>query len=1417
MRADRGDRLRQSVSEAADSDAYWVNLVAGRECSRQFSRRELLDAGIPASVIDDPAYVPRGTVVPDADAFDAELFGYSRQEAELIDPQQRLFLHMAWHALEHAGYAPRAVPHKTGVFGSSRISTYPGREAINIAEVAHARSLQSLMGNDKDYVATRAAYKLDLRGPAMTVQTACSSSLVAIHMACENLRAGECDMAITVGVAVSFPQVSGYLYQQGMIFSPDGHCRPFDAQAQGTYGGNGVAAVVLRRLSDALRDGDPVAAVVLGSAINNDGSQKVGYTAPSVLGQREVITDAWSLAGVRSEQIGMIEAHGTATPLGDSIELQALHGVFHPIGKGPACALGSVKSNIGHLDTAAGIASFLKAILAVERGIIPPCVNFHQANPALHLEDGPFYVPNEAQPWEAPIRVAGVSSFGIGGTNCHMVVASLPQALRPQLKPDDAQNSSANDVLLLSANSEEALQRLAGAYALALQTQSVADVAYTALTGRLLDMPWRLAVPVCDETVDALNAFAQGEDDILIQAGHCVAGKRVWLFTGQGSQWPGMARTWYETSLAFAKGLDHCLAAFEAQDSAFAEHLRKALMEPDNDLLQRMEYAQPAIVAFELSMAAHWQAQGLAPDIVLGHSVGEFAAAVVAGHYTHEQVMPLVRRRGELMDRCGGGAMLSVFAEEAQVLPVAVRLGLDLAACNGESHLVFSGKCDLIAKLAAELEDMGARSNLLAVTGAAHSRMLDPILSEFRQASATLQAKEGDIALISGLTGDVVDAALLNQPDFWPRHMRNPVRFIQCLRKAVEDGAGVFLEMGPDAPLAGIGQRDLGSSAHWIASAKRNQLAPRSLRQALMQLFVTGVDLPWPELLRGSGRKCHAPLYPFALQRYWREPSVTNVESGAMLQFSHRTHLPTARNIVTREARELDLPRLEALYRCVVKLHAIYVDQLLRRCAGDRIDLGVTALDILRDGRLLPRYRQLLVRLLNACTEDGYLQKQDDRYRTRVAAPHAEHERLLDELKGYCEGLDIIAETVQRAGASLYEMMSGEIEPVAVIFPEGASSGVEVLYQDFSFGRYFNRIAAGVVADLVRSWGEPGQPLPQYRVLEVGGGTGGTTAWVLPALSSQTDVHYVFTDISPIFTRRAEKKFANYDFVEFREFDLQKSAEAQGFAAGEFDLIVAANVIHATQHVGNALANLLPLLKPGGRLLMREITRPMRLFDFVFGPLVLPLHDEQARGSELFLSTSHWRDQCLAAGFATVEWLPEDGTATSGMSEHIVLATAPGAPAAQSAPIRLGTGVLGQALANDGSYLADWSDCAGQDSQWLDRVGEASREMARRHGDGQHVPTVDVPLRAPDWLSLVRLQWQAKLNEPSKIDLTLLGPNGVWQSPSASLGVTTTVCLVSWQSQTPTMTGAGNEPARQRMEPSAAGCACSGRTTQHWH
>ncbi|WP_207004251.1 type I polyketide synthase [Trinickia mobilis] len=1360
--------------EAGDSEAFWRNLVEGRDCARRFTRQALLDAGLDAAMLDAPNFVNAGAVLDDADAFDAALFGYSRQEAELLDPQQRLFLQTVWHSLEHAGYAPREVPHKTGVFGAARISTYPGREPVRVTEVGRVSGLQSLMGNDKDYLATRAAYKLNLRGPALTVQTACSSSLVAVHMACESLRAGDCEMAVAGGVAVSFPQQAGYLHQPGMIFSPDGRCRPFDADAGGTFIGNGVGVVALRRLADALADGDPVVAVLRGSALNNDGSQKVGYTAPSVAGQRDAIREAMRLAGVRADEIGLIEAHGTGTPLGDPIEVEALNDVFrdacteHP---GLRCALGSVKSNLGHLDTAAGIASLIKAVLAVERGAIPPSLHFRRANPALGLERGPFYVPTATEAWTASVRTAGVSSFGIGGTNCHLIVASLPEALRARsgtsgqvrqedsvLLPSAASAASAasaqarpdDGVLLLSAASVPALRRLAGAYAEALTHARPSDLAHTALHGRQLDLEFRLAAPLDDETGAALAAYAAGVDDVLVHCGSGPAGKVAWLFTGQGAHWPGMGRSLYAHSAAFAACLDRCLAAC---GQAFEPLLRDAMLGERAGLLERMEYAQPAIVAFELATAAHWEALGHRPDLVLGHSVGEYAAAVVAGHYSPEAIMPLVRLRGELMQRCnddGAGAMLAAFADDATLLPIAARHGLDLAAMNGERHLVFSGAQAAVDAFAAELAHREIRHHRLAVGGAAHSARLDPILDEYGQAASRLVAGPARLPLISTLAGETIDAGALNAPGYWRRHMREPVRYRQALHCALTLEARVFLELGPDAPLTGIGQRDAPRAAHWIASARRGQPALAQLRQAAARLFAAGVALPWREVLPSHGRKLHAPLYPFDEARYWREAAPAAQTSGAPASAPQAADeaLASGRRVAASAAARLDLPRLQALYDCVAQLHAVYVDELVRRSAGASFEHGASALDILRGGRLLPRHRQLLTRLLNACAEDGYYRRDGDRYAPARAVPHERRAGLLAELRSYCEGFDVIADTVERAGERLHAMMSGQVEPVAVIFPEGASGGVEVLYQDFSFGRYFNEIAAGVAAGIVRERARAGRRRAPLRILEVGGGTGGTTAWLLPQLAAgladEPGLRYDFTDISALFTRRAQQKFAAYGFVDYREFDLQKSAAAQGFEAGAYDLVVAANVIHATQHVGRTLAGLRALLKPGGRLLMREITRPMRLFDFVFGPLVLPLHDEAARGGELFLSVERWEAQCRAAGFEHVDWLPEDGTATARISEHVLLARVPGRAAASALLPWSGAAgdvLLGQPLTGDGCYVADWSDCVGDAARWGERLAEACAELSRRHGSGRPIALPEAPVPAGP-LSLVRLRYQ---------------------------------------------------------------------------
>ncbi|EME4757782.1 TPA: L-histidine N(alpha)-methyltransferase [Klebsiella pneumoniae] len=1223
--------------ESPDGETFWQNLLEGRECSRRFTREELLAVGLDAAIIDDPHYVNIGTVLDNADCFDATLFGYSRQEAESMDPQQRLFLQAVWHALEHAGYAPGAVPHKTGVFASSRMSTYPGREALNVTEVAQVKGLQSLMGNDKDYIATRAAYKLNLHGPALSVQTACSSSLVAVHLACESLRAGESDMAVAGGVALSFPQQAGYRYQPGMIFSPDGHCRPFDASAEGTWAGNGLGCVVLRRLRDALLSGDPIISVILSSAVNNDGNRKVGYTAPSVAGQQAVIEEALMLAAIDDRQVGYIETHGTGTPLGDAIEIEALRNVYAPRPQDQRCALGSVKSNMGHLDTAAGIAGLLKTVLAVSRGQIPPLLNFHTPNPALKLEESPFTIPVSAQAWQDEMRYAGVSSFGIGGTNCHMIVASLPDALNARLPNTDSGRKST--ALLLSAASDSALRRLATDYAGALRENADASsLAFTALHARRLDLPFRLAAPLNRETAEALSAWAGEKSGALVYSGHGASGKQVWLFTGQGSHWRTMGQTMYQHSTAFADTLDRC---FSACSEMLTPSLREAMFNPDSAQLDNMAWAQPAIVAFEIAMAAHWRAEGLKPDFAIGHSVGEFAAAVVCGHYTIEQVMPLVCRRGALMQQCASGAMVAVFADEDTLMPLARQFELDLAANNGTQHTVFSGPEARLAVFCATLSQHDINYRRLSVTGAAHSALLEPILDRFQDACAGLHAEPGQIPIISTLTADVIDESTLNQADYWRRHMRQPVRFIQSIQVAHQLGARVFLEMGPDAQLVACGQREYRDNAYWIASARRNKEASDVLNQALLQLYAAGVALPWADLLAGDGQRIAAPCYPFDTERYWKERVSPACEPADAA-------LSAGLEVASRAATALDLPRLEALKQCATRLHAIYVDQLVQRCTGDAIENGVDAMTIMRRGRLLPRYQQLLQRLLNNCVVDGDYRCTDGRYVRARPIEHQQRESLLTELAGYCEGFQAIPDTIARAGDRLYEMMSGAEEPVAIIFPQSASDGVEVLYQEFSFGRYFNQIAAGVLRGIVQTR-QPRQPL---RILEVGGGTGGTTAWLLPELNGVPALEYHFTDISALFTRRAQQKFADYDFVKYSELDLEKEAQSQGFQAQSYDLIVAANVIHATRHIGRTLDNLRPLLKPGGRLLMREITQPMRLFDFVFGPLVLPLQDLDAREGELFLTTAQWQQQCRHAGFSKVAWLPQDGSPTAGMSDE---------------------------------------------------------------------------------------------------------------------------------------------------------------------
>ncbi|BET96997.1 amino acid adenylation domain-containing protein [Xenorhabdus taiwanensis] len=977
--------------QAPDSDTFWHNLQHGIECTTTLSRQTLLDAGIPPEVIDSENFVNQAAILENAEQFDATLFGYSRQEAEMLDPQQRLFLQTAWHALEHAGYAPRQVPLKTGVFGSSRISTWPSWSQFAMTDVGKVKGLQALMSNDKDYLATRTAYKLNLKGPALTVQTACSSSLVAVHMACENLRSGECDMALAGGVAVSFPQESGYLYQPGMIFSPDGHCRPFDSQANGTYGGNGVGVVALKRLSDALRDGDPIMAVLRGSAINNDGNEKVGFTAPSVNGQRRVINEALQLADVSIDDVGMIEAHGTGTPLGDPIEVDALRAVFSERSMSvPLCYLGSVKSNIGHLDTAAGIASLIKAVLSVWHGYIPPTLNVQQPNPALRLQESPFRLATQGQHWAQELRTAGVSSFGIGGTNCHIVVQSLPTELHRRHV-----NHSSTAPLLLSAASESSLRQLAQRYATALNSapEHYADLAWTTLQGRNLSLPWRLALAISPQDIEnntaSLAAFADNMPTPNIFSGQAKSGnKQLWQFSGQGCQWSGMGKALYASSPVFSAMLDRCCAACACE---LALPLKAVMFGEHNAALATTEYAQPAIVAHQIALAAHWRALGLKPDYVLGHSVGEFAAAVIAGIFTPEQVMPLVAVRGKLMQSCSqGGAMLAIFANENDILPFTHSLALDLAVCNGPQHSVWAGTEAEIDILAQRLEQQQIRCQRLNVACAAHSVMLEPVLEAFSLYCRRLQPASGEIPLISTLTANLADYEQLGSPDYWRHHMRHTVRYYQAIEFARQQGVTLFMEFGADAQLTGIGRRVSLPQETWVASACCQSSPEATQQTAIMQLYCAGAHLDWQTLFPFTGVKCHAPLYPFDEQHY------SFSETGLPI---NKTGQPLANIHAELNVNALSDPAIAQNPDALI-LRALYTDALIYQCHGRNAEQGFSAIDTIRAGRLQPCWRPLLEQLLTHCVEQGYYQEVSGPtvnkiYRPYRALPYAKR-RLLE-------------------------------------------------------------------------------------------------------------------------------------------------------------------------------------------------------------------------------------------------------------------------------------------------------------------------------------------------------------------------------------------------------------------------------------
>jgi len=866
---------------AADHSAFWRNLCEGVESISALSDQDLLSAGVPGELLRNPSYVKAASLLPDIDQFDAAFFEYSPEEARLMDPQQRLLLEVAWETFEDAGEAAGRSAKPIGVFTGvgGVVSSYLVDRLPFSAELPGTTGNLTHLGNDKDFPSTRISYKLNLTGPSINVQTACSTSLVAVHLACQAILAGECDMALAGAATVRVPQRVGYRSVKGGILSPDGHCRAFDADAQGTIFGSGVGAVLLKELAAAVADGNHIYAVIRGSAINNDGADKVSYTASSVAGQARAMIEALLIADASPDDIAYVECHGTGTLIGDPLEIDALTRAFRTsTQRSGFCAIGSVKTNIGHLEQTAGLAGLIKAALALKHGKIPPSLNFQRPNPKIDFAASPFFVNTQCRDWSAGDRprLAAVNSLGLGGTNAFVVLEEPPAAAKKAAK-------SHFGLFTLSARTNAALRASIERHLTSLSRDQtpLPDICFTSTSGRT-HFPVRFAAVVgSNEQLRRALAAESGNGATPERVGER---RLVFLFSGQASQYARMGADLYRRQPVFRQEVDRCA---EIVGNRLGQPLTDVLLGDDADsiLIDETAYTQPALFAVQAGLVALWRSWGVVPDVVLGHSVGEFAAAYCADVYTLEQAVGLLVERARLMQALPrDGAMAAVFSDQETVtasIEQLDRADIAIAALNGPQNTVISGARDAVTALMGRFDRLGIRCQLLTVSHAFHSPLMRSAVAEFGRIAAGVQGQTPKIAWIS-----TVSAAPMREPPgagYWCDHALNAVRFVEGIQALDQTGVSDFLEIGPGNTLLALGRQCVKENGKtWFASlSKRGEL--KAILTSLGELYRRGYDVDWDAFDRPyPRRRVSLPTYPFERRRFWIEADANARSAGPL-------------------------------------------------------------------------------------------------------------------------------------------------------------------------------------------------------------------------------------------------------------------------------------------------------------------------------------------------------------------------------------------------------------------------------------------------------------------------------------------------------------------------------------------------------
>jgi microcystin synthetase protein McyG len=1241
-----------------------------------------------------------------------------------MDPQQRLMLELTWSCLEDSGYSPLS-------FSGKNVGVFIGVWNFDYTELQENYiDGHTLTGTCNCIIPNRISYFFNFHGPSVPVDTACSSSLVAIDWAIKALKENECEIALVGGISViCSPTRYICLSKLGML-SPQGQCNTFDTKADGYVRGEGAGLILLKPLRKAIKDNDRIYGVIRGSAVNHSGYART-LTAPSADAQSQVMRSAYIKAGIPPNTVSYIEAHGTGTLLGDPIEVDGLKQVFAlhqqydiPFYKEPSCGLGSVKTNIGHLESAAGIAGVIKVLLAMKHKKLPKIVNFKQLNPQIKLDGSPFYIVEQTKDWqqlrtkEGDIipRRAGVNSFGFGGVNAHVILEEAPA---PESKSAEVERTL--QLLTLSAKSEKALLELAQSYGdfFATNPESyLADVCFTANTGRS-HFDHRLAV-IFESTVqlrEQLSAFATiGETAGLVtgQVPH-KSPKIAFLFTGQGSQYIGMGRQIYETQPTFRACLDRCAEILGSQ-------LEKPLLDVlypqagETSPLDETAYTQPALFALEYALANLWQSWGIMPQVVMGHSVGEYVAACVAGVFSLEDALKLIAARGRLMQALPeNGEMVAVFAPEATVAaaiqPYAQSVAI--AAVNGQQSIVISGQSEAVRCVVATLEAAAIKTVKLNVSHAFHSPLMEPMLANFEQVAREITYSSPSIDIISNVTGKLAGAEI-GTPEYWCRHVQQSVRFATGMETLHHLGYEVFVECGPKPTLLGMGRHCLPEKVGvWLKSLHPEQSDWQPLLRSLVELYVRGVAVDWLGFDRDyPRRKVALPTYPFQRQRYWIETTETRKQAGEPLSSEATT--PTLKLLYQGDTKQLaqlletfgnfsslEKKLMPKLLEAIVEQHPqqlkadsikhegtevewqpqaiaqlppdylptpVEVKEALMPLLGELIPqpeltqleaLSVTYIlnafkemgwefqlrqrfstsSIAKQLRVVDQHMRLLNRLLEILTEVGMLQQIGNEWEVTLVPEIQNPQKYWSTLLAQYPVAQAELTLLGRCGSRLAEVLQGACDPLQLLFPEADITTAERLYQDSSTFASMNTLVQRVISDLMKH-------LPQgqrVQILEIKAGTGGTSSYILPHLPAQ-QTEYVFTDVGAFFTKKAQEKFRNYPFVQYKVLDIEQTPELQGFALHQYDLILAANVLHASSDLRQTLQHIQKLLIPGGMLLLLEGTSRRRWIDLIFGLVGgwWKFTDQDLRSNYPLLSTAQWQSLLEDSGFKQVATIAPD-------------------------------------------------------------------------------------------------------------------------------------------------------------------------------